>query len=817
ELLPPAKRRPFVGPSRTNTPRPPSAFLPPAPAAARRVIPLDRGPSCAGAKGLVRGAATGIASSGADALPAGGRRARKNVDGIAVPPFRLTFGGGSGGGSGSGGAEKAPEESAGHGASLPLQQQQQQQQQQLHQEQTQQGQERSKPERRGGKGGGGWPTRAVWVPNGFEDALEYRGVFSRAMQEEMQLVLDETVVTRFHRAKEKIDTLSTSTSSVGPGRGRGGGGRGMGRTDRRDPLWRQKLFRGDGVHYYSSVSLFRAGGGGGGRADSGGWESKSDGKRRKQWRGRGWGSGEDGTDDKDNTNKGDGGGGGGKMYLKILNLSESKEASSSYGKGDVWALSATGRFLDHDKDGVVFCRSQWHGVSSQGMLSVGPLGDGSEALRLEAMAGRGNGGRGGSSGASSVHAIRCFNAQTDLSALDLFRNGYVKAGDEDEDEAVAGSSVTAANPVNGSSSSSSSSSNTTTTRGKNSVGLDSVPVLPFLLSGGLADAGDTGNDIRNNNSNNGIGGSKSSDNDINLGEGDDGAFDLCLTRRERDTEVSKTVEAFGLNEDQARLLWRCAGWFRTAEGDDEDKGGGRDTERGSMDGKQEACRKGRETGVEEGGVAPVVLVHGVFGSGKSTSLVALCVMIDSIASADARARVSRGLAHRPKAEQVRVLLASGTNVAVDRVLQGLVAAGFDDLARLGSHRRTHKSLLEWVVHSSPPGRDAKQAVQNELQAMLKTAAVEERGNIERALRASKAESFATDQARRLREARVTGVTCASATIPLLTRTPPPTPTQPRPRGVAAGGRSTNLAWARTTGLTAGGVKSAAGRRLGVGG
>ena len=46
--------------------------------------------------------------------------------------------------------------------------------------------------------------------------------------------------------------------------------------------------------------------------------------------------------------------------------------------------------------------------------------------------------------------------------------------------------------------------------------------------------------------------------------------------------------------------------------------------------------------------------------------VALCVMIDHIATEDARARPSRGLSPRPKAEQVRILLAAGTNVAVDR-------------------------------------------------------------------------------------------------------------------------------------------------------
>lgn len=51
---------------------------------------------------------------------------------------------------------------------------------------------------------------------------------------------------------------------------------------------------------------------------------------------------------------------------------------------------------------------------------------------------------------------------------------------------------------------------------------------------------------------------------------------------------------------------------------------------------------------------------------SSVPKVALCVMIDSIATEDARVRPSRGLSPRPKAEQVRILLAAGTNVAVDR-------------------------------------------------------------------------------------------------------------------------------------------------------
>lgn len=84
-------------------------------------------------------------------------------------------------------------------------------------------------------------------------------------------------------------------------------------------------------------------------------------------------------------------------------------------------------------------------------------------------------------------------------------------------------------------------------------------------------------------------------------------FRLCLTRRERDAEVSRAVEGFSLNEDQARLLWTCARWFRPVAS----PGGG---EVGEGAGKQ-----GGAHGVEGGGgdkpeeAPPVVLVHGVFG------------------------------------------------------------------------------------------------------------------------------------------------------------------------------------------------------------
>lgn len=58
----------------------------------------------------------------------------------------------------------------------------------------------------------------------------------------MQLVLDEGVVSSFEKAEARLVSSGTH-----------------GRADRRDPLWRQNHFRGEGVPYYSSVSVIRAG------------------------------------------------------------------------------------------------------------------------------------------------------------------------------------------------------------------------------------------------------------------------------------------------------------------------------------------------------------------------------------------------------------------------------------------------------------------------------------------------------------------------------------------------------------------------------
>jgi energy-coupling factor transporter ATP-binding protein EcfA2 len=54
----------------------------------------------------------------------------------------------------------------------------------------------------------------------------------------------------------------------------------------------------------------------------------------------------------------------------------------------------------------------------------------------------------------------------------------------------------------------------------------------------------------------------------------------------------------------------------------------------------------------------------------------------------------------------RVLVAAHTNVAVDRVLLGLLESGFTDILRVGSLQRIAKPLLQYSLHSADDSKDA---------------------------------------------------------------------------------------------------------------
>ena len=186
---------------------------------------------------------------------------------------------------------------------------------------------------------------------------------------------------------------------------------------------------------------------------------------------------------------------------------------------------------------------------------------------------------------------------------------------------------------------------------------------------------------------------------------------VALTAAEVRGAADEVSARFSLNEDQRAVLHAASKWFRPADGGSGggDGGGGADP-------------------------APIVLVHGVFGAGKSTLLVALCVLFDAVASRSEARGGGRG------AERLRVLVAAATNVAVDRVLGGLLDAGFESVARVGSLRRIAPRLSGHVL--LPDGRVS------EARAGARRCEEEERRQ-------------------RLLGARIVGTTCSSAASPVL--------------------------------------------------
>ncbi|KAF8822623.1 hypothetical protein IE077_003310 [Cardiosporidium cionae] len=82
----------------------------------------------------------------------------------------------------------------------------------------------------------------------------------------------------------------------------------------------------------------------------------------------------------------------------------------------------------------------------------------------------------------------------------------------------------------------------------------------------------------------------------------------------------------------------------------------------------------------------VILVHGVFGAGKSSLLSASIIFLCTLLS---KAKI-----------RSKVLLVCGTNCAVDGILEKLLASGFDDFVRIGRISEIKPMLLRFAVSSS---------------------------------------------------------------------------------------------------------------------
>ncbi|KAG0283918.1 hypothetical protein BGZ96_011712 [Linnemannia gamsii] len=146
---------------------------------------------------------------------------------------------------------------------------------------------------------------------------------------------------------------------------------------------------------------------------------------------------------------------------------------------------------------------------------------------------------------------------------------------------------------------------------------------------------------------------------------------------------------------------------------------------------------------------PILLVHGVFGAGKSFLIAVLIVFIDLLLSKA-----------RPLPKDVRscrFLVTSMTNVAVDRILMALLDLNYNKFVRVGSLKKVARRVLPFTAQSTSArkGEDIK-----ELQAMLNddSLSIKERQYVKDAMK-----RFQREENRGLVEkADVVGATCVAS-------------------------------------------------------
>ncbi|XP_023565935.1 protein ZGRF1, partial [Octodon degus] len=151
---------------------------------------------------------------------------------------------------------------------------------------------------------------------------------------------------------------------------------------------------------------------------------------------------------------------------------------------------------------------------------------------------------------------------------------------------------------------------------------------------------------------------------------------------------------------------------------------------------------------------PITLIHGVFGAGKSYLLAVVVLFFvhlfeKSNASAEGNTR------------PWKLLISSSTNVAVDRVLLGLLSLGFEKFVRVGSVRKIAKPILPYSLHA---GAENENEQLKELHALMKEDLTPaERVCVRRSIEQHKLGTTRT----LLRQVLVVGVTCAACPFPCM--------------------------------------------------
>ncbi|CAH2300748.1 ZGRF1 isoform X1, partial [Pelobates cultripes] len=178
------------------------------------------------------------------------------------------------------------------------------------------------------------------------------------------------------------------------------------------------------------------------------------------------------------------------------------------------------------------------------------------------------------------------------------------------------------------------------------------------------------------------------------------------------------IRQFSLNEDQAAALMKIAQMMTAADAHPEPQ------------------------------PQPITIIHGVFGAGKSYLLAVVVLFLVQIFE-NTDQDVGSGLS------PWKILISSSTNVAVDRVLLGLLDLKFDQFIRVGSVRKIAKPVLPYSLHA---GSDNESEQLKELQALLKDDLTAiEKAYVRKSIEQHKLGTNKT----LLGQVRVVGVTCAA--------------------------------------------------------
>jgi hypothetical protein len=160
---------------------------------------------------------------------------------------------------------------------------------------------------------------------------------------------------------------------------------------------------------------------------------------------------------------------------------------------------------------------------------------------------------------------------------------------------------------------------------------------------------------------------------------------LILTQDEIN-EVAESIKVkFQLSCEQYKALEKSAQWFMGAH-----------SKRTTRSLKGELVDTGKLESLHA-----ILHVNGVFGSGKTRLLVAICSFVDTLMQKhDAECDTSYIKKRRLVGSSIRILLVSLTDTAVDDVLQKLLNVNFSAIARCGAHSDIARLVQSFHVQPS---------------------------------------------------------------------------------------------------------------------